>query len=42
MTDTLGVVGFDSAYDAVNNLLRKQWNIERERSIFIGVRDRAV
>jgi hypothetical protein len=39
VTETFGVVALEAAYDAVNSALR-QWNIERERSIFIGVRDR--
>ena len=39
ITETLGVVALAVAYETVNNALR-QWNIERDRSIFIGVRDR--
>ena len=38
--DTPGVVGLAAAWDVVNKALR-QWDIDRERSIFIGVRDRA-
>jgi hypothetical protein len=38
--DNIGVVGYTSAYQAVNDALSKQWGIDREQSIFIGVRDR--
>jgi hypothetical protein len=39
ITETPGVVALEVAYAAVNGALR-QWNIERERSILIGIRDR--
>jgi hypothetical protein len=41
VVDSIGTVGFEFAYPTVNEVLLKQWNIDRERSIFIGVRDRA-
>ena len=37
---TVGSVGFAFAYPTVNTALLRQWNIERERSIFIVVRER--
>jgi hypothetical protein len=40
-TETPGVVGLAVAWDVVNKALRL-WDIDRERSIFIGVRDRQV
>jgi hypothetical protein len=40
-TETPGVVALASAWELVNKALR-QWGIERERSIFIGIRDRQV
>ena len=39
MNDSIGVVAFADAYEIVNAALR-QWDIDRKRSIFIGVRDR--
>jgi len=39
LNDSPGVTGFERAWDIVNGALR-QWGIERERSIFIGIRDR--
>ena len=39
MTDSIGLVTSDRAYDTVNTLLGR-WDIDRERSIVIGVRDR--
>jgi hypothetical protein len=38
--DSIGVTGYKLAYPTVNTALLKQWNIERERSIFIGMRVR--
>jgi hypothetical protein len=38
-TDSPGVTGLASAWEIVNRALR-QWDIDRERSIFIGIRDR--
>lgn len=35
---TPGNVGLAAAYDNVNWLLLKQWDVERERSILIGIR----
>jgi hypothetical protein len=37
--DTPGVTTYARAWEIVNGALRK-WGIDRERSIFIGVRDR--
>jgi hypothetical protein len=39
VNDSPGVTGYASAWEIVNGALR-QWGIERDRSIFIGVRDR--
>jgi hypothetical protein len=39
VNDSPGVVTFENAYQRVSRAL-KQWNIDRERSIFIGIRDR--
>jgi hypothetical protein len=38
--DNIGMVGYANAYPTVNDALSKQWGIDREQSIFIGVRDR--
>ena len=38
--DNIGVTGYASAYPTVNDALSKQWGIDRDQSIFIGVRDR--
>jgi hypothetical protein len=40
VVDSIGLTGYANAYDAVNAVLSKQWNIDREQSIFVGVRDR--
>jgi hypothetical protein len=40
MIDSIGTTGYAFAYPTVNDALRKQWNIDREQSIFIGIRDR--
>lgn len=39
VTETVGVVALAVAYETVNKALM-QWNIDRERSILIGVRGR--
>jgi hypothetical protein len=39
INDSPGVTSYASAWEIVNGALR-QWGIDRERSIFIGVRDR--
>jgi hypothetical protein len=39
INDTPGVTTLAVAYEAVNSALR-QWNVNRERSIFIGLRER--
>ena len=38
--DSIGTTGHAFAYPTVNAALRKQWNIERERSVLIGYRFR--
>jgi hypothetical protein len=39
MTDTPGVTGLTSAYDAMCNIARGQWGVDHERSVFIGFRE---
>jgi hypothetical protein len=39
ISESPGVTGLARAWEIVNGALR-QWGIERERSIFIGIRDR--
>jgi hypothetical protein len=38
--DTPGNVGLDAAYTNISKLIKAQWDVDRDRSELIGVRER--
>lgn len=40
VVDTPGNVGLAAAYENISQLVKKQWNVERDRSELIGVHER--